>query len=180
LLSVDILAHALYGATFFSCTGLAGSRQNMSVPRGTYVQDWTVWVAVLFGTLPDLTSIGATFIQMLIRGEPISFHSLPPYVFILYHSTHSLLTASLVLCVIYWLARPLFVPALSWPLHILMDSFSHDSGRWHTLMFYPVSDWYYYGINWWQYPGFMMLYWGILPVLWIGIHFLRQRTAISP
>ena len=68
----------------------------------------------------------------------------------------------------------ILVPALAWPLHILMDSFSHGDGRWQTLMLYPFSDWHFHGVNWWQHPGVMLLYWGILPVLWIVIRLWRR------
>ena len=116
---------------------------------------------------------------MLIRGESPSFHGLPPYVFTLYHCTHSLVIAVAFLLLLRVLARPIAVPALAWPLHIVMDSFSHGDGRWQTLVSYPLSDWHFHGINWWQHPGVMLLYWGILPALWIGIHLWRRGRPMS-
>jgi len=172
---MDILAHAMYGATFFSRSGVAGGRRGAVAARGAYWRDWTVWAAAGFGVLPDMTSIGATFIQMLLRGDSPSFFGLPPRVFILYHCSHSLVTAAVILAVLWVFARPLVVPALSWPLHILMDSVSHGEGRWQTLMLYPFSDWHLHGVNWWQHPGMMVFYWGMLPVLWLCIHFWRRR-----
>lgn len=174
---MDILAHALYGATFFSRTGLAGGRR---VPRGPYTSDWTVWVAAGFGALPDLSSIGVTFVQMLIHGDSISFHNLPPYLYVLYHCTHSFVISGLFLSLLWVAARPLVVPALAWPLHIVMDSFSHGDGRWQTMMLYPVSECHYHGINWWQHPGFIALYWGLLPILWTGISLWRRRGYPRP
>ena len=173
---MDILAHALYGATLWSRTGLAGGRKGVVI-RGPTISDWTVWAAVGFGVLPDMSSIGAYFTQMLIRGDSPSFHSLPSSVYVLYHCTHSLMIASVFLLVLGLLMRPLIVPALAWPLHIVMDSFSHGDGRWQTLMLYPVSNWHIHGINWWQHPGFIMLYWGILPVLWGAIYFWRRTLS---
>ena len=175
---MDILAHAVYGATLFSRTGLAGGRAVTGSTRSSYWCDWTVWAAMGFGVLPDLTSIGATFIQMLIRGDQPSFHGLPPHVFTLYHYSHSLITASLVLLVLWLIARPLTIPALAWPLHIVMDSVSHGEGRWQTLMLYPVSDWHLHGVNWWQHPGLMMFYWGVLPVLWAGLYVWRRKCSV--
>ena len=172
---MDILAHALYGATLCSRTGLAGGRQGAPAPHGPYVTDWTVWAAAGFGVMPDLASIGLSFTRMMISGHPPSFYSIPSYVFVLYHCTHSLAIAAVCLLLLRAMARWLVIPALAWPLHIVMDSVSHGNGRWQTLMFYPVSDWHYHGINWWEHPGVMLLYWGILPVLWIGIHLGRQR-----
>lgn len=168
---MDVLAHALYGATLCSRTGLAGGRQGT---RRSFSYDWTVWVAAGFGLLPDMASIGAAFFMMMIRGEAPDFHALPPHVFVLYHSTHSLVFAGFLLLVLRLMARPLVIPALAWPLHIVMDSFFHATGWWQTMMFYPLSDWHYNGINWWQHPLMMLLYWGILPVLWIAIALWRR------
>jgi hypothetical protein len=95
-------------------------------------------------------------------------------------ATHSLMIAGLFLLVLSLIMRPLVVPALAWQLHIVMDSFSHGDGRWQTLMFYPVSDWHINGVNWWQHPGLMMLYWGALPILWVLITFWRQRKLQVP
>lgn len=175
---MDILAHALYGATLFSRTGLAGGLQSAVETRSPYLSDWTVWAAAGFGVLPDMSSIGAYFIQMLIFGDSPSFHDLPSSVYLLYHCTHSLLIASVFLLALSLIVRPLVIPALAWPLHIVMDSFSHGDGRWQTLMLYPVSDWHIHGVNWWQHTGLMMLYWGILPVLWVSIYFWRRRNSV--
>lgn len=170
---MDILAHALYGATCFSRTGLAGGRQGSRKP---YSQDWTVWAAAGFGALPDLASIGVYFTQTMTRGDAPSFRDIPPYVLVLYHGTHSLLIAGFFLAALLTFARPLAIPALAWPLHILMDSFSHGDGRWQTLMLYPFSDWHFHGINWWQHPDFILLYWGTLPALWLGLHLWRRSA----
>lgn len=174
---MDILAHALYGATVFSRTGLAGGRRGTAGSRGVFAYDWTVWAAAGFGVLPDLSSIGVSFVRMLINGSSPSFHDLPQYVFVLYHGTHSVVIAGLLLLVLRAMARPLVIPALAWPLHLVMDSVSHGEGRWQTLVFYPVSDWHIHGVNWWQHPAMMMAYWGLLPGLWIGIHLWRRRTC---
>lgn len=172
---MDILAHAVYGATFCSRTGLAGGRQGAD--KGPFLRDWTVWVAIGFGVLPDMASIGASFARMMLSGTPPSFHTIPPHVFVLYHCTHSLVVAGLFLAMLAVIARPVTVPALAWPIHIVMDSFSHGDGRWQTLMLYPLSDWHIHGANWWQHPELMLLYWGTLPVLWLAIHLWRRRTT---
>ena len=176
---MDILAHALYGATLCSRTGLAGGRRGATASRGTFAYDLTVWAAAGFGMLPDGASVGISFAQRLIHGASPSFHGIPPYVFVLYHHTHSLVVAGLFLLFIGVRVRPLLVAALAWPLHIVMDSVSHGEGRWQTLMLYPLSDWHLHGINWWQYPSVMLLYWGILPLLWIGIHLWRRHAEAN-
>ena len=63
---MDILAHALYGATLCSRTGLGGGLACRGAPARR--PDWTVWAAAGFGVLPDLASIGLVFALMLARG----------------------------------------------------------------------------------------------------------------
>jgi hypothetical protein len=176
---MDILAHALYGVTCFSRYGLAGGRRNGTVFRASQPLDWTVWAAAAFGLLPDLASIGVTLVHMLARGETIAFHNLPASLYVLYHSTHSLITAGVCLVLLRVVARRLVIPALAWPLHIVMDSFSHGEGTWQTLMLYPFSDYHVHGMNWWQHPELILLYWGMLPVLWTGLFFWRRAGQPS-
>jgi hypothetical protein len=171
---MDILAHALYGATVCSRTGLAGGRIGAPGARGSFARDWAVWAAAAFGVLPDISSIGVSFTQMLLRGGAPSFHGIPPHVFVLYHCTHSLVVVGLLLLLLRILARPLLIPALAWPVHIVMDALSHGNGLWQTLMLYPLSGWHVQGINWWQHPEVMLLYWGVLPVLWVAVHLWRR------
>lgn len=181
---MDILAHALYGATLFSRAGLAGGRRGAPRSAGPFGWDWTVWAAVGFGVLPDMASIGVVFIKGMLQGMPPSFPAIPPQVFVLYHSTHSLLMAGVLVLLLRLVARPLAIPALAWPLHLLMDSVSHGDGRWQTLLFYPLSDWHFDGLNWWQHPQLILLYWGVLPILWLGLFLWRRfgagRTGCAP
>jgi len=175
---MDILAHAVYGATLFSRTGLAGGRRGAPTTQNIYLSDWTVWASAGFGLLPDMTSIGLYFGSMLIRGVSISFHSLPAGVFVFYHYAHSLVIAGLLIAGLFAVFRPLAVSALAWPLHIIMDSISHGEGPWQTLMLYPLSGWHYHGVNWWQNPVLILVYWGLLPVIWVSIHTWRIRSNI--
>lgn len=174
---MDILAHALYGATFCSRSGLAGGRKGVTDAHAPFTRDWTVWAAAGFGVFPDLASIGVSFLLMWSRGELPSFHALPPHVFVLYHSTHSLVFAGLVVLALWMISRPLALAAVAWPIHIVMDSFFHAEGWWQTMMFYPLSDWFYDGVNWWQHPNVILLYWVLLPVLWLGMAFWRKGGA---
>ncbi len=167
---MDTLAHAVYGATLFSRTGLAGGRRG---PRPGF--DWTVWAAVGFGLLPDLASIGVYFVESFIGGNGISFAGIPGYVFVLYNATHSLVIAAAALGLIRLACRPLFVPALSWPLHLAIDMVTHARGRFQTPFLYPLSDVAVDGINWWMHPWLIRLYWAVLPAVWIGIALARRR-----
>jgi hypothetical protein len=177
---LDTLAHAVYGATLFSRAGLAGGRRGASTACGSYVADWTVWVAAGFGALPDLSSIGPSFVQMVLRGDAPSFHAIPPHVMLLYRLTHSLVVAGLIVLLLRRVALPLAVPALAWPVHVVMDSFSHGDGHWQTLLFYPLSEWHFHGLNWWEHRGMMLAYWGALPTLWLFLYLWRRaRRAAS-
>lgn len=174
---MDIVGHALYGATLCSRTGLAGGRRGARGVRGRW--DWTLWAAIGFSLMPDLASIGISFAQMIIRGGAPSFHAIPPYVYMLYNVTHSMLVACLFVLVVRLVARPLFVPALAWPLHVFLDIFLHGTGRWQTPVLWPLSDWHINGVNWWQYYWVPLTYWGILPMLWLALHMGRRSAKRS-
>ncbi|MBI3985823.1 MAG: hypothetical protein HY343_02800 [Lentisphaerae bacterium] len=59
---MDTIAHALYGATLFSRSGLAGGVKGAVDGQGRRpLFDWTAWAAFGFGILPDLSSIGLYF-----------------------------------------------------------------------------------------------------------------------
>ena len=107
---MDIIGHAAYGATLCSRSGLAGGRQGARGQR--WSTDWTVWAAIGFSLLPDLTSIGLSFAEMMVRGGHPSFHGIPPYVMVLYRLTHNLLVAGLIVGLCRVLYRPLAIPAL--------------------------------------------------------------------
>ena len=127
---MDILAHALYGVTLFSRSGLAGGRKGWSARCRSSMRDWTLWAAAGFGILPDMTSIGVYFSHMWIQGDSPSFHALPSYVFLLYHCTHSLMFAGLMLLVLRLIARPLVIPALKLALpwaQLVAKSGAHDA-----------------------------------------------------
>ncbi|MBM4149480.1 MAG: hypothetical protein FJ224_10610 [Lentisphaerae bacterium] len=172
---MDTLAHALYGATLCSRSGLPGALSRR--PSASSLRDWTLWAAFGFGLLPDLASIGVSFARMMVNGAPPSFHGIPPYVFVLYSCTHSLVVAGLLVAMLRVAARPLALPALAWPIHIVMDSFTHGTGRWQTPLFYPLSDWHFDGVNWWENPGVALAYWGMLPVLWLAIALIRRARS---
>jgi hypothetical protein len=169
---MDILAHAAYGATLCSRTGLGGGRTGGARWRGRF--DWTIWVAVAFSLLPDVASIGVGFARMWLQGAGPSFHALPPYVFVLYRLTHNLIVAGLCVLLLRLVARPLALPALAWPVHVLADALLHDHGRWQSPLLYPLADWRLAGVNWWEHREVFLLYWGLLPLLWLTLHWWRR------
>lgn len=172
---MDTLAHALYGATFFSRSGFAGGPQGLGQPGyGRVFTDWTVWAALGFGVLPDAFSIGSFFLLALIQRRPIGFHAIPAYVFCLYKCSHSLAIAACGVLAIGIICRPLFVPALAWILHIVMDTVTHGAGRFQTPVFYPFSDFVINGVNFWMHRELVVFYWSLLPLLWLGLYFWRR------
>ena len=172
---MDTLVHAVYGATLFSRTGLAGGlRGPVDARGGRKAFDWTVWAAFSFGLLPDIASIGIFFTRTILNGDGINFHALPAYVFVLYNLTHSLVLALIGLGLIRLFWKPLFIPALAWPFHIGLDIFTHSLGHFQTPFLYPLSDFAYDGMAWWMHPWFILVYWSLLPVIWLGIAIARR------
>lgn len=172
---MDTLAHAIYGATLFSRTGLAGGLRGPVNALGQRVDfDWTFWAAFGFGLLPDIASFGIYFTQTMLNGQGISFHAIPAYVFALYKLTHSLILAMACLGMLRLICKPLFLPALAWPFHIALDIFTHPLGRFQTPFLYPLSDYVFDGMAWWMNPWFIRAYWFLLPILWLGITLARR------
>lgn len=178
---MDFLAHALYGATLFSRTGLAGGASGRRRMH-SWISDWTVWAALIFAVLPDLLSIGVEMVSALVNGRLFAYSRVPDYVLILYQLTHNLLLACALCCLFRLLWKPLFLPALAWPLHILMDLFTHGQGRWNTAPLFPLSNFTISGINWWSHPWVVAVYWSVLVLLWVGIHRWRRsaRAKLGP
>ena len=174
---MDTLSHALYGATLFSRTGLAGGRRGSVDAAGRKLRfDWTTWAAGGFGLLPDAASLGVYILYLAVHGRVFNFYGIPPGIFTAYHALHSLLIAGLMVWLLRLLWRPIFVPALAWPLHIAMDTFMHGRGVFQTPLFYPVLGGTTPGINWWEHPWVSLTAWSILPALWLAL-FLWRRSS---
>ncbi len=142
--------------------------------------DWTMFAAAGFSILPDLVSVGIYFLNLIFNSQTPSFHHLPTYVFNLYNATHSLLIAGLVSLILLKAWKPLFVPSLAWGFHIILDIFTHGLGRFQTPFLWPLSDYAFDGLNWWQTGWLIAAYWGALPLLWAFIYFPRRcRFAVN-
>lgn len=174
---MDVFSHALYGATVCSRTGFAGGRRGTPGRAGRHwMTDWTVWVAALFGVLPDVLSLGLPFLPYWFAGRPHEFfRDVGPDIITRYRYMHSLLVALAAAGVLRLVWRPLGVPALAWALHVAMDSVTHGAGKFQTTVFYPLSTWSPNGIRWWEHPWFILAYWLLLPVLWLGLWAWRRR-----
>jgi hypothetical protein len=174
---MDLMAHALYGATLCSRTGLAGGAAGARGRRG--IADWTVWCAALFGVLPDIVSMGPAFVAFG-QTEALGhfFRDFDGPHLVLYRYMHSLLVALAAAGLLRLAWRPLGVPALAWTVHLVMDALTHGTGKFQTMLFYPLSTWALDGIRWWRHPGLVLAYWALLPGLWLSLRrWRRQRWA---
>ena len=169
---MDIFAHALYGATVCSRSGLAGRAQGAKVSPG---KEWTVWLSMVFGVLPDFLTLVCSFpIHPLIDARGHLTVDLTCY-----RTLHSLLVALAVSLLIRVIWKPAFIASLAWPLHIACDALTHGSGKHQTPLFYPLLSWGFDGIRRQKYPWFIALYWILLPLVWLGIHLYRKRNHAS-
>lgn len=171
---MDILAHAVYGATVFSQKGLAGGKRSQVGIR--WFSDGTVWAAALFGIVPDVISMWPALAIYIWDGMPGNyFAGVGGTTLILYHYMHSLVIALPVCALMYWWKKPYFVSSLAWPLHVMMDAATHGTGKFQTQPLYPLLDWKIPGINWWEVPAVFIGYWTVLPVIWVGLWAWRRR-----
>ena len=132
---MDTFSHALYGK------GLFGYRKYR-------------WTSFLFGALPDLSSFGVYFLvlffsnfQKLQYGRP-SIEEIPIWVIELYNISHSLITAFVFIAIVYFVKKDLSWPMLAWPVHIIIDLFTHSIEFFPTPIFWPLSDYRFDGIPW--------------------------------
>lgn len=172
---MDLLAHGLYGATVCSRSGLAGGRTGSVDASGRPRADWTGWAAMAFGLLPDVASMGLPFLRFLMAGATGNFfRDLGEPDMVVYRCMHSLVVGLCTVGAIRLWRRSLVLPALAWPLHVVMDAVTHDDGKFGTTIFYPFSTWSLPGIRWWEHAWVVWAYWLALPVLWVGLVVLRR------
>lgn len=137
-----------------------------------------VWLAALFGILPDLTTFGILFAINLLngslqRGRP-SLDSLPTWIFSSYNVTHSLVAFALVFLVIYLITRKWFWPLAAWGLHILIDIPTHSNSFFPTPFLWPLSNYRFNGLSWAN-GWFMLLNYGALIIVFIIIAHKRGK-----
>lgn len=126
---MDIISHGLWG-------GIAFGRRNKR----------QFWWSFFFGIMPDLLSFGILTASVWLgigiapdwSGGPPAMSSIPSYVSSLYNVTHSLVVF-VVVFLIAWLIlkRPPLV-MLAWPLHIIVDIFTHTSAFFPTPFLWPI------------------------------------------
>ena len=130
---MDTLSHALYGK------GLFGYKKYR-------------WYSFFFGILPDIFSFGIYFIYLIVFsefefGRP-SREELPYWVYDLYDISHSMVTALVFIAIAYKINKDFAWPMLAWPMHIIVDFFTHSIEFFPTPILWPISDYRFDGIPW--------------------------------
>ena len=173
---MDILAHSLYGITVCSKTGLGGGRAGSG--RQRFIEDITLWQAVFFSLLPDMVSMGAPFLVFLFGDRQANFfHEFTDRNIVLYRYMHSLVTSLVAAGLIALIRRSWAVPALAWSVHVLCDSITHNAGKFRTTLFYPFTDWGFDGFAFWMDSRVLLVYWAILPIVWILLRLFRRKSS---
>ncbi|MFH1589750.1 MAG: hypothetical protein ABIB43_04250 [archaeon] len=112
-----------------------------------------VWLAVLFGMLPDLLSWGIYSIwpwgEKLDWKKP-DFSMVPKWVFLLYGITHSVFVFAAVFLIVYLIIGTIPWFLFAWIIHILIDIPTHSKDFLPTPFLWPVSTYKFAGISWGQ------------------------------
>ena len=130
---MDTLSHALYGK------GLFGYKKYR-------------WYSFFFGIIPDIFSFGIYFIYLIVFsefefGRP-SREELPYWVYDLYDISHSMVTALVFIAIAYKINKDFAWPMLAWPMHIIVDFFTHSIEFFPTPILWPISDYRFDGVPW--------------------------------
>ena len=156
---MDIFAHGLWSYAIFH--------------RKRYV-----WLAVLFGVLPDILSFGVFVAENLINGNiqrgPPPINTIPLWVFASYNLTHSFVVFIATFLLIYLLTKSLFWPLTAWGIHIMIDIPTHSSRFFPTPFLWPLSSYTFDGISWFS-PWFMILNYSTLLVVFVVIAYNRAK-----
>lgn len=158
---MDVFAHGLWSFAVFH--------------RKRYV-----WLATLFGVLPDILSFGILMIINFIngnftRGRP-SIGSLPDWLFGAYNLTHSFVTFLFVFVLVYLMTKKWFWPLTAWAIHILIDIPTHSFRFFPTPFLWPISNYKFDGISWGTW-WFMLLNYSALMTVFIAIAHNRKKTT---
>ena len=139
-----------------------------------------VWLATLFGVMPDIFSFGILFLMNLVngnmhRGRP-PVESLPKWLSPAYNLTHSFVMFAAVFLAIFLIAKKWFWPLTAWAIHILIDIPTHSFQFFPTPFLWPISDYKFNGISW-ATPWFMLLNYGALMIVFVVItyHGVKEK-----
>lgn len=141
---MDIFSHGLWGAAAFG-------RNNGAFTKKSF------WKAFMFGVGPDLFSFGIFFFASLSGFSDAPSHShfgppdpasIPPYVYMLYNVTHSLVVFVALFCLLWaYFKKPVW-ESLAWGLHILVDIPTHSYAFFPTPFLWPFFSFKFDGWSW--------------------------------
>ena len=135
--------------------------------------------AVLFGIMPDTISWVPFVFYRIFSGQysfgPPDPLIIPDWVWFLYGLSHSLIVFVIVALLLFALFRKIPIYVWAWPLHIIIDIFTHTREYLSTPFLWPVSDYAFPGISWGT-PWFMIPNLSLMVLLLILIY-LKQRPG---
>ena len=148
--------------------------------RGLFGYQDHKWLAVFFGVMPDLVSLGLLFIIKLFNGilnygalpklenlfQLAPYPDYPDWLFFMDNLSHSFVVSFTCIAIIYFIKRDFVLPMLAWPFHIMLDFPFHTKEFFPTKIFWPISDFSFDGISWsspevWfpNLAGIILLFW---------------------
>ena len=137
-----------------------------------------VWLAALFGVLPDLLSFGILFAVYLATGTfhrgPPPVNSIPGWVYGAYNLTHSFVMFLAAFIIVFLITKKWFWPLTAWAIHILIDIPTHSFRFFPTPFLWPISSYKFDGISW-ATPWLMLVNYGALVSVFILIAYGRAK-----
>ena len=161
---MDTLSHGLWGGVAF------GRRSRRDF-----------WLSFAFGVAPDLLSFGVFTVDRLLRSgfSRPELGDVPVYVAPLYDVTHSFVTFAVAFAIVWAIRRKPLWAMLAWPLHIVLDIFTHSSDFFPTPFLWPLVDYRFDGVSWGT-PAVFFTNWALLVAalaLWRIQRRIRARNA---
>jgi membrane-bound metal-dependent hydrolase YbcI (DUF457 family) len=178
---MDVLAHTLWTNALFHL-----KYRNQRRLR---------YLAAFFGVAPDLIGFTPLFIYLVLSGRMFSGERFPfeatnwtfQFASQAYNFTHSLVIFATVTLLVTLIGNTVkriqnpttyrfwfFWPILGWALHILIDIPTHPD-FYSTPFLFPLSDFRNtHGVSW-AHPVFMVVNYGVMILVYIGIFYYQRR-----
>ena len=132
-----------------------------------------VWLAVLFGVLPDLLSWTVFMFYPKKKGfnwKKPNFNLVPKWVFTLYGITHSFFVMAAVFLVVLLIFKTIPIYLFAWTIHVLIDIPTHTRDFLPTPFLWPFSKYAFPGISWGT-KRFMIINYSLILLFLIYIYF---------
>lgn len=181
---MDILSHALWAGAL---------NKGLSETKKPKVK-FSFWWSTFWGAFPDLFAFSLPFIALIVEiltGETSinnlrqahtpennsqlvgKFFNLSPQ---LYNYSHSLIIFAVVFLIAWAMFRKPKYVLLGWPLHILMDIFTHSSKFYPTPVFFPLSNWHFNGHPWSD-PRILIPDYALLAIVYIYLFRIKKKNV---